>query len=140
MKSYYLSVIFSGLTLLALSYCHLYGQTNDSAVPLSARSEQYKEHVGKINFTEVAVQKGQTESVNFLSRYVFTNRSNLFIAVSLEKSLTEFLGLLAPNLPTDPLAKTGNYQFSFYIDDRLVYLTELLPGAPTPLQQREKTF
>ncbi|QNL47847.1 serine hydrolase [Olivibacter sp. SDN3] len=133
MKLYCLSVLLSGLLLAALSRDHLYGQTNDSAV-------KYNEHIGKIKFSETAIQEDKADSANFLSRYTLTNRSNLFISVFLEKPLTGFLSFLAPDLSTDSLAKIGNYQFSFYVDEHLIYQTELIPGAPLPPQQQTETF
>lgn len=136
MKSYYLSPFLRILLLLTFSYCHLYGHP---IVELNQPSV-HQENIGKIRFTETAVQEGQVELANFLSQYVFTNKSNLFITVSLIKPLTDFLRPLAPDLSADSLAKIGNYQFSFYIDNQLVYQTNLIPGAPTPAQQKEETY
>ncbi|GAB3999171.1 hypothetical protein GCM10028807_48630 [Spirosoma daeguense] len=45
-------------------------------------------------------------------------------------SLTNYLHPLAPDLQPDSLAKVGNYQFNFYVDNRLVYQSNLHPGAP----------
>lgn len=75
----------------------------------------------------------------FLSEYHFTNQSNLFVTVSLEKPLTQYLNELAPELSTDSLVKVGNYQFSFYVDGKMVYKTNLLPGAPRPAFQQTET-
>src|SRR5690606_12874933 len=130
MKSYYLSPFLHILLFLTFSYCLLYGHP---IVELNQPSV-HQEHIGKIRFTETAVQEGQVELANFLSQYVFTNKSNLFITVSLVKPLTDFLRPLAPNLSADSLVKIGNYQFSFYVDNQLVYQINLIPGAPTPAQ------
>jgi CubicO group peptidase (beta-lactamase class C family) len=57
----------------------------------------------------------------------------------MERPLTEYLQELAPLLNHETLSKSGNYQFSFYVDDRLVYQTNLLPGAPSLQQQKTET-
>lgn len=68
-----------------------------------------------------------------------TNKTNLFIKVSLQQPLTYFLQQLLPGVDADSLSKIGNYQFNFFVDDRLVYHTELIPGAPRPIQQQKDT-
>ena len=45
-------------------------------------------------------------------------------------SITNYLHFLAPGLNADELVKSGNYQFSLYVDNRLIYKSNLLPGAP----------
>lgn len=71
---------------------------------------------------------------------IFTNKTNLYLTVSLAKPLTAYLKQLAPSLHQDSLAKIGNYQFSFFIDGKLIYQSELLPGAPRPMQQQVDTI
>ncbi|RVU00918.1 class C beta-lactamase-related serine hydrolase [Mucilaginibacter limnophilus] len=74
-----------------------------------------------------------------LHKMDLTNKSNLFIKVSLAKPLTAYLSELAPHLDKDSLSKVGNYQFNFFVDDKLIYHTELIPGAPRPIQQQKDT-
>lgn len=78
---------------------------------------------------------GQTyaQSITFKGDSIFTNKSNLSITVSLQQPLIDYLKQLAPN--QDSLEKKGNYQFSFYIDNHLIYHTELWPGYPDPNEQ-----
>jgi len=72
-------------------------------------------------------------------RLLLTNKTNLFVKVSLVRPMMEYLSDLAPGLSNDSLAKIGNYQFSFFVDDRLIYRTELMPGAPRPAQLQKDT-
>jgi len=135
---YSLSVLLSGLLLLLFTNDHVHGQTNDPTVKINTKPVQHKDHAGKIRFSANPIKIDESASADFLEHYVFTNKSNLFISVSLEKPLADFLRLLAPDLPTDSLAKIGNYQFSFYVDDQAIYQTNLLPGVPTPAQQQKE--
>lgn len=68
-----------------------------------------------------------------------TNKTNLFLTVSLQKPLTAYLQELAPAIHPDSLAKFGNYQFSFLVDGKLIYRTELIPGAPRAAQLQTDT-
>jgi CubicO group peptidase (beta-lactamase class C family) len=95
--------------------------------------------VGKIMFTSQSVQAEAFKTGSFLEAYDLTNKSNLFITVSLAKTLTSYLQELGPGLSIDSLSKIGNYQFSFFIDHKLIYRTNLLPGAPNATQQQTQT-
>lgn len=58
------------------------------------------------------------------------------MTVVMDKPLAARLQELAPSLSPESLYKSGNYQFTFYVDDRLIYQTNLLPGAPAMQQQQ----
>ena len=74
-----------------------------------------------------------------LTSYVLTNTSDLFMSVSMPYPNGRYLQKLVPNLGIDSLLKIGNYQFSFFVDNKLVYQTNLLPGAPRAAQQTADT-
>lgn len=76
---------------------------------------------------------------DMLRQATLTPNTNLFITVFLEKPLTRYLQKLAPTLNADSLSRVGNYQFSFMVDNKVVYTTELMPGAPRPIQQQTDT-
>jgi len=57
------------------------------------------------------------------------------MTVILGRPNSDFLGKLEPVLSADSILKLGNYQFSFYVDGRLIYQTNLWPGAPRATQQ-----
>ncbi|MDU0372327.1 hypothetical protein ACFPAF_18135 [Hymenobacter endophyticus] len=61
--------------------------------------------------------------------YALTPQSGLYFTAFLGSSLTQALHRLAPRLPLEELVRTGTYQFSFYVDGQLVYLTNLPPDA-----------
>lgn len=78
----------------------------------------------------------EKEDSSKIQHLTLTNRTNLFLTVTLAKPLFASLKELLPALNADSLFKIGNYQFSFFVDDKLVYHTELLPGAPRLQQQQ----
>ncbi|GAO43376.1 serine hydrolase domain-containing protein [Flavihumibacter petaseus] len=95
---------------------------------------------GRIVFDTVAPLTGTGHSTNELSGITLQPRTNLFLTVSLQKPLSWYLQQMAPQLSVDSLSAVGNYQFNFYIDGRLIYHTELWPGAPRPQQQQRDTL
>lgn len=95
---------------------------------------------GKIFFSPEEMPFDMLKNRPVTQQLLFTNRSNLYLTVSLSKPLTAYLKELAPSLHQDSLAKVGNYQFSFFVDDKLIYRTELLPGAPRAAQQQTDTI
>jgi CubicO group peptidase (beta-lactamase class C family) len=114
------------LLILLLAALQLSAQRNDTAG-------------ARILFTNKKIQPDNYNRDKMLRDYRLTNKSNLFMTLVMEKPLTAYLQSLAPQLNDDTLSKSGNYQFSFYVDNRLIYQTNLLPGAPTLQQQKTET-
>jgi len=117
----------------------IFGQSPDIVASNGITSKLHQKNVGKIIFTSRAVPLSELNASHFLNNYELTNKSNLYISVFLNNSMTNYLHRLAPALSADSLVKVGNYQFSFYVDDALVYQTNLWPGAPRPAQQHTET-
>lgn len=99
-----------------------------------------RSYTGEIIFTEKQVSADSLNAHHILRKTTMTNKTNLFMAVFLKRTLSSYLHELAPSLSLDSLSKIGNYQFSFMVDDRLIYRTELMPGAPRPAQQQKDTI
>ena len=125
------------ITFLSLSYCSLVFAQQQRVIAKSPPAHPAANHLnaGKILFTSQAISSAALNTAISLSKYELTNKSNLFITVSLSKPLTSYLQELSPGISADSLSKTGNYQFSFFVDEKLIYQTNLLPGAPTASQQ-----
>ncbi|TDX01520.1 serine hydrolase domain-containing protein [Dinghuibacter silviterrae] len=91
----------------------------------------HKANIGRVIFTSRDIPLSALKPGDFLHHYVLTNKSNLFMTVFMGNSLTNCLHRLAPDWPADSLTRHGGYQFSLYIDHRLVYKSNIL-GAPYP--------
>ncbi len=93
-------------------------------------SALHRDNIGKIYFTSSAIRQDKVKSSDFLSSYTLTNKSNLFFIAYMGNSITNYLHQLDPTLSADSLVKLGNYQFSILIDGKLIYQSNLYPGAP----------
>jgi CubicO group peptidase (beta-lactamase class C family) len=118
------------LCLALLSASQVYSQSVDWIKTQGITSDLHQANIGKICFTNQSITPADLKQTDFLSSYELTNKSNLFMTVFMGTSLTNYLHRLAPNLPTDSLTKNGGYQFNFYVDDQLIYQSNLHPGAP----------
>ncbi|GAB4050151.1 serine hydrolase domain-containing protein [Spirosoma litoris] len=121
-------LLVSFLSLLVVG--NLYGQSPDLVKTQGITSAVHQANIGKIIFTSKDIPATNLQSSDFLDTYELTNKSNLFMTVFMGNSLTNYLHQLAPELSADELTKNGCYQFNFYVDDRLIYQTNLHPGAP----------
>ncbi|WP_246138978.1 serine hydrolase domain-containing protein [Mucilaginibacter frigoritolerans] len=118
------------LVLLMTCSLQLSAQQNDIVKTQGITSALHQNNIGQIIFTEKAITAAELKKTDFLSAYTLTNKSNLFITVFMGNSLTNYMHQLAPELNADSLVKIGCYQFSLFIDDHLVYSSNLHPGAP----------
>jgi CubicO group peptidase (beta-lactamase class C family) len=118
------------LLILLLVYCGGTAQVIDTKTYPVISDPVHRANIGKIVFTDRPARVNELEKFGFLHQYKLTNKSDLFITVFLGNTMTNYLRQLAPALDTESLIKTGNYQFSFYVDEKLIYQTNLLPGAP----------
>lgn len=119
------------LTLLSVMYAlHSYGQPRNIVTNEGITSQLHRDNIGKIFFTSTKIALSDVKASDFMDTYKLTNKSNLFFLAYMGNSITNYLHYLAPALPADSLVKMGNYQFALFIDDRLVYQSNLYPGAP----------
>ncbi len=125
MKSYILII-----QLCFITSASLLGQTQDIVKTAGITSELHRANIGKICFTSKSVPLSDLRESDFLKTYILTNKSDLFINVFLGNSITNYMHLIAPDLNADELAKSGNYQFTLFVDDHLIYESNLSPGAP----------
>lgn len=125
--------------MYVLATGEIYGQTNDIVLNPGFASALHKANVGKIIFTDKDIDPAKLKSTDFLTNYKLTNKSNLFITVLMANTNTNNLHSLAPALSVDSLLKSGNYQFSFYVDGKLIYQTNLWTGAPQAPKQNTQT-
>ncbi len=109
---------------------HTYAQTTDIVQTEGIRSDIHRNHLGKILFTTKNIPLPNLQVSDCIQTYTLTNKSDLYFIAFMGNSITNYLHRLSPALPADSLVKTGNYQFSLLVDNRLVYQSNLLPGAP----------
>ena len=117
-----------------------FGQVKNIVEPEPTKTALHQASISKIFFTE---QRLSNESINeefFLKSYKLTNKSNLFFVAYFNNSLTNYKHQILPTYSADTLFKIGNYQFSIFIDSKLIYQSNLLPGAPQVKNQDKDTY
>ncbi len=125
------------LLFISMLYCkaQLFGQQKDLVKNAGITSPMHRASIGKILFSSNPVSVPDLKGAEFLDIYELTNKSGLFMTIFMENSMTNYLHQLAPQLHHDTLLRHGNYQASFYVDNQLIYQTNLLPGAPQSWHQ-----
>jgi CubicO group peptidase (beta-lactamase class C family) len=108
----------------------LYGQDNDIVKTEGVKSMLQRNNTGKIFFTDKSFRTQSLRNVDFLRTFTMTNKSDLFFIAFFDDSMTNYLHRLSPQLTRDSLNKTGNYQFTLFVDGKQIYRSNLLPGAP----------
>lgn len=89
----------------------------------------HQNNLGKITFMEGNIPLDQYQESDFLNTYELSRASNLNFRVFLDNSITNYMHRLAPELTEDALNEHGNYQFSFFIDGKLIYQENIHHGC-----------
>lgn len=119
---------------------HLFAQNTDIVHTEGIHSKIHRNHLGKILFTSKNISVQNLQNADFLQTYTLTNKSNLYLIAFMGNSITNYLHRLSPSLSADSLVKLGNYQFALFVDNRLIYQSNLLPGAPYSKTQDSATI
>lgn len=122
------------LVFLVISLYSL-AQQDNIVTPSGVQPSIYKDNIGRIVFTEKAVEVDTMVTGDLLTSYQLTNKSNLFFTAFMGNTATNYLHRLAPSLTSDELNRKGNFQFSFFVDNKLVHTSNLITGAPPPAIQ-----
>lgn len=125
--------------LAQLPFLKLDAQQGNIVKDQGITSRIHQENIGKIIFTSRDIPLTELTEKDFLGSYQLTNKSDLFINVFMSSSITNYIHRLAPELTADSLVKVGNYQFTLFVDNNLVYRSNLMPGAPYPKIQDTAT-
>jgi hypothetical protein len=126
--------------IMQLSSLPLPAQQKDFVKTQGITSALHKANIGNIIFTSKSIPLADLKKADFLEYYELTNKSDLFITVFMGNSITNYMHSIAPDLSAAELVKSGNYQFSLYVDNKLIYKSNLRPGAPYPGTQDTATI
>ena len=100
----------------------------------------HEANIGRITFMEEAIPIEDYSEKDFLTTIELRDKVDLNIRVFLGKTLTYYLHELAPELSVSQLCRKGNYQFSFYVDGKMIYRENLTPGAGSCWYKNEMTI
>lgn len=99
----------------------------------------HKENVGKIAFMSNNVPIENIKQTDFLKEFEIKDKTDLNIRVFMGNSLTNYLHLISPQLSADELTNNGNYQFTFIVDNKIVFIENLNLGAGNASSKNQKT-
>ncbi len=102
-------------------------------------SPLHRANIGKITFMAKPIPIENYKETDFLKTFELKEPGDLNIRVFMDNSLTNYLHRLAPELTAEELLKSGNYQFSFFVDGVLIYKQNLHVGAGLPEAKNTKT-
>ncbi|WP_394660352.1 serine hydrolase domain-containing protein [uncultured Chryseobacterium sp.] len=122
-----------------MMYSFSFGQIANIVETEGIKTELQKKNIGKIFFTDKKIGNDVLKQEDFLNSYTFTNKSNLFFVAYFDNSLTNYKHFLSPETPVDSLFKSGNYQFTLFVDGKETYKSNLMPGAPQSEVQDQAT-
>ena len=135
MKNHFTIVIFSLLTFLKVS-----GQIVDFVKSDSIIFPIHQSNIGKIAFMKQPISIEKFKETDFLKSFEIKEKSDLNIRVFLGNSLTNYIHLLSPQSTVDELTKNGNYQFTFFVDSKKIYVENLNIGAGSAESKNQKTI
>ncbi len=127
------------LITIFLTTCSLFGQTIDFVKSDSIIYPTHKANVGKIAYMGKTVPIENFKQSDFITSFELKEKTDLNIRVFLGNSLTNSLHLLSPQLTADELTTKGNYQFTFFVDDKKIYVENLNAGAGSPDSKNQRT-
>lgn len=106
-----------------------FAQTKDIVTTDGITSDLHRANVGKITFMDRNIPVEEYKETDFLATLELKQETNLNIRVFMENSITNYMHQLAPELSADELNLKGNYQFSFFVDNTLIYKENIHHGC-----------
>lgn len=134
MTRQFLILIFAYLTNF-----NLFGQTSDLVKSDSIIYPIHKSNIGKIAFMGQIIPIETFKETDFIQSFEPKEKADLNIRVFLGNSLTNYLHLLSQQLTADELTKNGNYQFTFFVDNKKIYVENLNVGAGSVDGKNQRT-
>jgi len=120
---------------LVLIACLLVSCKNDT-VSQSINTDLDKKE--NLSFSKDDIEKIKSTSYNHINSFTLNKDEFLNIHFTLEKPLVQSLQKVAPNLTEDELLEKGNFQFSFLVDGKEVYVENLNKGAGLKVSKTEQ--
>lgn len=132
----YLLIILFGVFSTNSGFTQLDNFIHDNGIT----SALHKANIGKVTFMEDIIPIENYKQSDFLKAFELKDSCDLNIRVFMAASLTNYLHLLAPELSAEELTNNGNYQFSFYVDAKLIYKENLNTHAGLAENKNIKTI
>jgi len=92
-------------------------------------NEVHKNNIGKIAFMSDWVPLDEFSEKHFIKELSLSSTSDFGFRLFLGKTLTYYLSQLEPDLSVRELCEKGNFQLTFFVDNKEVYKYNLQTGA-----------
>ena len=92
-------------------------------------NEVHKDNIGKIIFMNDWIPMDTFSEKDFKAGLSLSNSSDFGFRMFLDKTLTYYLSQLEPDLSVRELCDKGNFQLTFYVDNKELYKYNLQTGA-----------
>ena len=119
------------ILLLTTTLCcfAVFAQRNNLVPIDDITNPLHKANIGRITFMSGNIPLESYKETDFLTTFDLTFRSDLNIRVFMDNSITNYMHRLAPELPLEELVKSGNFQFSFLVDEKMIYQENIHYGC-----------
>lgn len=121
--------------LFILIACLLLSCKNSSQ---SKSNNTLSNEIENLSFSTVDFTKVKGKIENYSKQFNLHNDAYLSIIFNLDKPLIQSLQELAPSLSEEELLRKGNFQFSYLVDGKLIYVENLGTGAGPKTRKTEK--
>lgn len=125
--------------LIALILTSIFSSGQNLITPEEIVNPVQKIHLRKIVFLNKVIPLESVKESDLLKTMTFREDQDFDVRIFLDNSLVNYLHQLDPDLTADELLKKGNYQFSFYVDGKLMYTENINPGAGNAESKKFKT-
>lgn len=116
------------------------GQIKDLVQNNGITTPIHRANLGKIVFIAAPSPIEDYKDSDTMASVKLNSTTNLYLRAFMDNSVTNYLHRLDTNLTAEELLQKGNYQFSFWIDGKLVYVENLHHGAEWPNDKNSKTI
>lgn len=129
------------VSLVLLAPMSLFAQKSTPISAQNSMSAFCQGYIGELQFSAAAISVNAEAEPAYIGfyPYILSPRSKLFLTVFLSTSLTQSLQRFVPHVPLKELARSGTFQFSFYVDAQLIYLSNLPLDALSPESRKSET-
>lgn len=117
------------LILINMLYLTAIGQIKDIVKTDGITNPLHQANIGRITFMSGNIPIETYKESDFLTSFELKRVSDLNIRVFMDNSITNYLHQLEPEVAPEVLIVSGNYQFSFFVDDRLIYKENIHYGC-----------
>ncbi len=130
MRIFATGILYLWMGLTALS-------SQNIVKPDTVTNKLQAQYASKIVFLEKSIPVEQLSEKDFITAFELKEGNTIDARIFLANSLTNYLHQLDKDLTAEQLIQNGNFQFTFYVDGKVIYTENLNSGAGTPTSKNQ---